>query len=82
MRVIIKYTGNLAKKAETLETELDVQDVRIALNSVKKEIEGRIGKAMLYSVLLNGRALQTYKKPEDELSEGSVFTVVPVILGG
>jgi len=83
MRATIRFTGNLAVQAGISEIKVGMpEDVNSRLYAVKREIEDRIGNTMLYTVLLNGRALQTYTNPESEITDDVMFTVVPVTIGG
>lgn len=81
--VRLVFRGSLARQAGSEPQALEVPDsLEEAIPVIRQAIEANIGRAVLYSVLLNGTSLALRGKPLKRLEDGDEFSVVPVILGG
>lgn len=81
--VTIKYFGTVSKWTGISEEKLETAaDFTSSVEKLRKRIEQLTEGKVLYSILHNGKAINTINQETARISEGDIFNVVPVILGG
>jgi molybdopterin converting factor small subunit len=82
-KVVLKFFGNLAKRAGMESQILEVDgNFKGGVTSVRERIEQLTGGTMLYMVVYNGVNIALVDAASACIKDGDEFQVVPVSLGG